>query len=248
MAGDILNSALYGDFGKALKVHSQRLDVLANNLANADTPGFKARDIEVLLLSDPVDAFWVRTALGFESKPFNSITQGSADLDNIPIVGDERKVSQPARESDVATLAALVKEALKDKVSDVRSSSRLATSPACLVAADAGYDKLMEKIVSRHGQSGFGGKPVLEINPSHGLVKTLAKRAVSGSAAAEIEDAAWLLLGSAEILDGEAPSDPVAFNRRLLDVMALRFAAETPSETADAISSDGDHDGGAGDA
>ena len=215
--------------------------------ASPHLEGFKARDIEVLLLSDPVDAFWVRTALGFEGKPFNSITQGSADLDAIPVVGDERKVPQPARESDVATLAALVKEALKDKVSDVRSSSRLATSPACLVAADAGYDKLMEKIVSRHGQTGFGGKPVLEINPSHTLVKTLAKKASRGGAANEIEDAAWLLFGSAEILDGEAPSDPVAFNRRLLDVMALRFAAETPSETADAISSDGDHDGGTGD-
>lgn len=208
--------------------------------ASPHLEGFGARDVEVLLLSDPVDAFWVRTALGFEGKPFKSITQGSADLDAIKIVGDERKVNQPAKVSDVATLAALIKQSLKERVSEVRASSRLATSPACLVAADQGYDKLMEKIVSRHGQGGFGGKPILELNPSHPLVKSLAKKAANGGAASQIEDAAWLLLGSAEILDGEAPSDPAAFNKRLLDVMAHRFEIETPSETADSISSDGD--------
>jgi len=214
--------------------------------ASPHLEGFKARDIEVLLLADPVDAFWVRTALGFEGKPFKSITQGTADLDNIPIVGDERKVDQPARESDVATLAALVKQALEERVSEVRTSSRLATSPACLVAADAGYDKMMEKIVSRHGQTGFGGKPILELNPRHALIKALARKAVGGGAGEEIADAAWLLFGSAEILDGEAPSDPAAFNKRLLDVMAQRFAIERPSETADAISSGGDAGNGEG--
>ncbi|MEO1105867.1 MAG: molecular chaperone HtpG, partial [Pseudomonadota bacterium] len=193
----------------------------------------------------PVDAFWVRTALGFEGKAFKSVTQGSAELDNIPVVGEERTVKEPAKDSDVATLAALVKQTLETKVSEVRASSRLATSPACLVAADTGYDKAMEKIVSRHGQTGFGGKPILEINPTHPLIKTLSERAATGGAAPEIEDAAWLLLGSAEILDGEAPSDPTAFNRRLLDVMATRFAPSKASASANRIAADGDAGGGA---
>ncbi|MEM8664617.1 MAG: molecular chaperone HtpG, partial [Pseudomonadota bacterium] len=208
--------------------------------ASPHLEGFAARDIEVLLLSDPVDAFWVRTALGYEGKPFKSVTQGSAELDTIPMVGEERTVKEPAKDSHVATLAALVKQTLEGKVSDVRASSRLATSPACLVAADTGYDKAMEKIVSRHGQTGIGGKPILEINPTHPLIKTLSDQAATGGAAGEIEDAAWLLLGSAEILDGEAPSDPAAFNRRLLEVMATRFAPEKDGAGASKIAADGD--------
>ena len=207
--------------------------------ASPHLEGFEARGIEVLLLSDPVDAFWTRTALGFEGTPFKSVTQGSAELDEIPVDGDDRKVEEAAREGDVAALSALVKQTLADRVSDVRPSARLDTSPACLVAADSGYDKAMEKIVSRHGQAGgFGGKPVLELNPKHGLIKRLAARAATGDAAGEIGDAAWLLLGSAEILDGEAPSDPATFNKRLLDVMTARFAPEEVQPGADHIATD----------
>ena len=208
--------------------------------ASPHLEGFAARDVEVLLLSDPVDAFWVRTALGFEGKPFKSVTQGSADLDNIAMSGEAAATSEPARDSDVATLCALVKQSLEGQVSAVRASSRLATSPACLVAPDMGYDRAMEKIVSRHGQSGMGGKPILELNPGHALIKALATQAAQGGAAAAIEDAAWLLLGSAEILDGEAPSAPAAFNKRLLDVMATRFAPPAHSAAADTLASGGD--------
>ncbi|MEM6761320.1 MAG: molecular chaperone HtpG, partial [Pseudomonadota bacterium] len=108
--------------------------------ASPHLEGFAARDIEVLLLADPVDAFWVRSAVGYDGKPFKSVTQGSADLDEIPVAGDDAPTDKDvAREGDVATLAALVKQTLEDKVSEVRASSRLATSPACLVAPDMGY-------------------------------------------------------------------------------------------------------------
>ncbi len=211
--------------------------------ASPHLEGFAARGIEVLLLSDPVDAFWTRTALGFDGTPFKSVTQGSAELDEIPVDGGDIKPPEPGHEGDMAALAGLVKQALADRVSDVRSSSRLDTSPACLVAADSGYDRAMEKIVSRHGQGGFGGKPVLELNPKHPLIKRLATTAGNGDGSGQIGDAAWLLLGSAEILDGEAPSDPAAFNKRLLDVMAARFAPERTSGAADHIANDGGADG-----
>ncbi|MEM8550840.1 MAG: molecular chaperone HtpG [Pseudomonadota bacterium] len=193
--------------------------------ASPHLEGFAARDVEVLLLSDPVDAFWVRTALGFEGKPFKSVTQGAAELDTIALKDGEAETEPPAREGDVATLCALIKQTLGENVSDVRTSTRLATSPACLVAPDTGYDKQMERIVARHGQSGFGPKPILELNPSHPLIKSLATRAAAGGAAKEIEDAGALLFGSAQILDGEAPSDPQAFNAKLLAIMASSFAA-----------------------
>ncbi|MEM7695218.1 MAG: molecular chaperone HtpG [Pseudomonadota bacterium] len=218
-------------------------DDRARLTASPHLEGFAARDIEVLLLADPVDAFWVRTALGFEGKPFKSVTQGASELDGIPVTGSERTVDKAAKESDIATLSALLKQNLEDAVSAVRPSTRLATSPACLVAADMGYDKAMEKIVSRHGQTGFGEKPILELNPSHPLIKTLAEKAATGGASGEIEDAAHLLLGSAQILDGETPSNPTAFNARLMAVLSARFAGAGGGTTADAISADGNADG-----
>ncbi|MCF3936408.1 molecular chaperone HtpG [Acuticoccus sp. M5D2P5] len=212
--------------------------------ASPHLEGFAARDVEVLLLSDPVDAFWVRTALGFEGKPFKSVTQGSADLDAIAKAKhDDHHVPEEAKASDVATLAALVKQTLGERVSDVRASARLATSAACLVAPEGGYDRQMEKIVSRHGQGGFGAKPILELNPSHPLIRTLSSRASEGGASDRIADAAWLLLGSAEILDGETPSDPAAFNQRLISVMGTMFAVPGPSDHADHMSV-GDSAGG----
>ncbi|XWN34495.1 MAG: molecular chaperone HtpG [Devosia sp.] len=199
--------------------------------ASPHLEGFAARDVEVLLLSDPVDAFWVRTALGYEGKPFTSVTQGSADLDAIAKPEAEEASEDRAKDSEIATLAALIKQALGEAVSDVRSSSRLAKSPACLVAADNGYDRQMERIVSRHGKNGFANKPVLELNPAHPLIKSLAGAAAAGGASGRINDAAVLLLGSAEILEGETPSDPAAFNKRLVDAMASLYgSAPTASD------------------
>jgi molecular chaperone HtpG len=169
--------------------------------------GFARRGIEVLILSDPVDAFWVRTALGYEGKPFQSVTQGAADLGNIPLA-DEAVGEDAAPEAAVATLAALFQQALGDKVSAVRASARLTTSAVCLVAPDLGPDRQLEKILARHQELKGKSAPVLELNPTHMLVKTLAARAASGGAAEAIEDAAVILYGEAKILDGETPDDP----------------------------------------
>jgi molecular chaperone HtpG len=218
-------------------------DDAARVAASPHLEGFAARGIEVLLLSDPVDAFWVRTALGYEGKPFRSVTQGAADLDLVPI--ETPTVEETARPSDLATLAALVRQTLDGRVSDVRASARLASSAACLVAPEGGYDRAMEKIISRAGRSAFGPKPVLELNPSHPLVRTLASLAAQGGAADRIADIAFLLLGSAEILDGEAPSDPAAFNRRLVAAMTALAGVLPASAGADAIATEGGDRGSA---
>jgi len=184
--------------------------------------GYKARDVEVLLLSDPVDSFWVRTALGFEGKPFKSVTQGTADLDLIKLK-DEAK--QPAAEdATTATLVAALKQALGDKVKDVRTSKRLTDSAVCLVA-DGTMDRTLEKLLSRQKDSGVAvSAPILEINAGHPLIAGLAKT-VTAKGAGAVADAAQLLLDQAFVLEGEQVPDPAAFARRIGEVMTKVFAA-----------------------
>jgi molecular chaperone HtpG len=176
-------------------------------LASPHLEGFARRGVEVLLLTDPVDAFWVRTALGYDGKPFHSVTQGTADLDKIPLA-DGAESGEAASDSTVATLAALFKQTLGDKVSEVRASSRLTTSAVCLVAPDSGFDRRLEKILAAGEQIARRSAPVLEINPTHGLIKALAAKATKGGASQALEDAAVILFGEARILDGEPPDDP----------------------------------------
>ncbi len=215
------------DYVAALKDNQTKIYyLLADDLARAEASphleGFKARGIEVLLLTDPVDAFWVRTALGYEGKPFQSVTQGASDLDAIPVTEEAPKPDETA----AASLAALVEKLgglLADKVSQVRTSARLASSPACLVASEFGPDKQFEKIMARHQGASPFGKPVLEINPTHHLVTAIAGKI--GADDALVEDAGHLLYGQARIADGEAPEDPADFGRRLARVLEKALGA-----------------------
>ena len=188
--------------------------------ASPQLEGYRARDIEVLLLTDPVDSFWVRTALGFEGKPFKSVTQGAADLDLIK-PKDEAK-SDEAADGDTALLIAAFKQALGERVKDVRKSQRLTDSAVCLVAAE-GMDRTLEKLLSRQKDTGISvTAPVLEVNAGHPLIVSLAKSA-KAKGAASVEDAAKLLLDQAFILEGEPVADPAAFAARMAAVMAKVF-------------------------
>jgi molecular chaperone HtpG len=135
------------------------------------------------------------------------VTQGSAALDQIPLVEDA-EAGEAAPEAAAATLSVLFKQALGDKVSAVRMSSRLTASAVCLVAPDLGPDRQLEKILAKHQELKTKSAPVLELNATHPLVRSLAMKAVAGGAADAIEDAAVILYGEARILDGEAPDDP----------------------------------------
>ena len=188
--------------------------------ASPQLEGYKARDIEVLLLTDPVDSFWVRTALGYEGKPFKSVTQGSADLDLIKLK-DEAK---PDAEQDASTavLTAALKQALGDKVKDVRASKRLTESAVCIVN-DSMMDRTLEKLLSRQKDSGVSvSAPILEVNAGHPLIKALAAL-VKAKGAGSVDDAALLLLDQAFIIEGEQVPDPASFAKRLADVMAKAF-------------------------
>jgi molecular chaperone HtpG len=190
---------------------------LAKAEASPQLEGYKARGVEVLLLTDPVDSFWVRTALGYDGKPFKSVTQGAADLDAIART-DEAK-SDAADDAGTALLAAALKQALGERVKDVRSSKRLTESAVCIVN-DSAMDRTLEKLLSRQKDSGITvSAPILEINPSHALIKALASQ-VKEKGASSIEDAAQLLLDQAFIIEGEQVPDPSGFARRLAEMMA----------------------------
>ena len=177
--------------------------------------GFRARGIEVLLLPDQVDSFWVAgqygQAIDHNGKPFKSVTQGQADLTLIPLA---EGAAAPTAEASAETQAflAFVKDTLGDAVSDVRASDRLTQSAVCLVASEAALDRNLEKLLAGSGQVPAGAKPVLEVNPGHAQI---AKLAALGADDALRTDAAHLLLDEARIADGEPPVDPRAFAERL---------------------------------
>ena len=184
-------------------------------LSSPQLEGFRARGIEVLLLTDQVDSFWVTAGIDYDGKPFKSVTQGLADLSLIPL--PEGETAAPAASEEVTSFIDFAKELLKDQVSDVRVSERLTESPVCLVAAEHGMDRQLEKLLAAAGRGGGASAPVLELNPRHSLIVRLSGLQDSESLR---EDAAWLLLDEARIADGELPTDPRAFAERLGRIMA----------------------------
>jgi len=186
-------------------------DSLERLKANPKLEAARARGIEVLLLTDPVDAFWTAAPLGFEGKPLKSLSQGEINLDLVPRL-EEAAAAEPASDMDTAIIEA-VKGALGEQVSDVRASQRLTDSAACLVAGGLGPDRQLERLLSRTGR-GAGGKPILELNMRHALVRALGL-AKAQARADDVADLSALLLDQAQILDGEVPNDPAAFAARL---------------------------------
>lgn len=187
--------------------------------ASPHLEGYRARGIEVLLLTDPVDTFWVRTAIGYDGKSFKSITQGEADLDQIVKEdGQDPSVDEaPHDAEDIAKLITFIKETLGESVSDVRTSKRLADSAVCLVASDTAPDRQFERLMARQdGQGGAMAAPVLEINAGHAMIKAVSAHLSTDPNAA---DTAWLLLDQARILDGEIPTEPRSFSERLTRLM-----------------------------
>lgn len=177
--------------------------------------GYKARGIEVLLLTDPVDAFWVRTSLGYDGKTFKSVTQGGADLDEVPLQ-DKPEEKDKSDDAATATLITALKAALGDAVQDVAKSNRLTSSPVCIVAGDQGFDRTLEKYLARQEGKSSISAPVLEINPDHALIAKLAERAGKGE---DVGEAARLLLDQAVILEGEVPADATGFAERVSKLM-----------------------------
>ncbi|MDE3773421.1 molecular chaperone HtpG [Sinorhizobium meliloti] len=187
-------------------------DNLAQLKASPQLEGFRARGIEVLLLTCPVDSFWVTTAPDFDGKPFKSITQGAADLAGIA-KNDDAAAASPEAGAAVTDFVSFAREILGEAVSDVRTSDRLTESAVCLVAPEQGPDRQLQKMLQGAGRIEGAPKPVLEINPGHQLIAALATCPSEDKAFRE--DAVKLLLDQARVLDGDRPEDPRAFAERL---------------------------------
>jgi len=209
------------DYVAALKQNQTAIYYLAGQdvtslEASPHLEGFRARGIEVLLLTDPVDNFWVAYGASFEGKPFKSVTQGAADLGLIPLLESKQQQS-PKVEKSVTEFLAFIKTELGDAVSDVRSSNRLTDSAVCLVAPESGPDRQLEKLLAGTGRLKGAAKPILEVNPHHDLIKALAS--LSGDDQSFKQDAVYLLFDEARILDGGAPENPKQFSDRLTNML-----------------------------
>jgi molecular chaperone HtpG len=170
-----------------------------------------ARGIEVLLLTDAVDAFWTSARLEFEGKPLKSLSQGDLNFDLIPLLEENKDNEKAEPAADEAATIAIIKASLGERVTDVKVSTRLTTSASCLVAGSQGPDRELERLLSQQNR-GMRTKPILEINLRHPLVSAIANK---GSDKAIADDLSLLLLEQAQILDGELPEDPAAFAARL---------------------------------
>ncbi len=186
--------------------------------ASPQLEGFRARGVEVLLLADPVDAFWVSSAAGYDGKPFKSVTQGAADIKSIPLA-EGAKPQSAETSAEVATLLAFIKQTLGDQIEDVRASDRLTDSVACLVAPEFGPDRQLEKMLASHGRLNERTKPILEVNAGHPLIASLARRLPAAADKSLIEDSAWLVFDEARLVEGETLSDATAFAARLRRVL-----------------------------
>ena len=182
--------------------------------------GFRARGVEVLLLSDHVDVFWPEQMAKFEEKPLRSVTQGGLDLSKFAAEGEGETTGAP---EGVDAFVAAVKTALGADVSDVRTTDRLVDS-AVVLSAGSGPDLQMQRLMRRAGRGG-GGQPVLEINPRHPLIRALASGPES-----EVAGAAGTLLDLARIQDGDSPRDPAAFARTVAAALAVARGAPGAGE------------------
>jgi molecular chaperone HtpG len=179
--------------------------------------GFRAKGVEVLLLTDPIDEFWVSAVGTYKEKPFKSATRGGVDLDKIAAPDDRNETAdKPEPPAKLASLIAIFKLALGDAVKDVRSSVRLTDSAVCLVADEGDLDMHLERLLRQHRQlDTTAAKRILELNPRHRLIERLAASVGEAGASDQLGEFAWLLLDQARIVEGEQLPDPPAFARRL---------------------------------
>lgn len=188
----------------------------------------RAKGVEVLLLEDPVDEFWIPAVGDYKGKKFQSLTKGAVDLSKV--AGEAEPDGPKVAEGDLGRLIAKVKLALGDAVKDVRPSQRLRDSAVCLVAADNGIDLRLERFLRQHNQLDTASGRILELNPGHELIRKMAELAKpDGGNGTELDELSKLLLDQARIIEGEPLPDPGAFSRRMSAFLARGLGGATAS-------------------
>ncbi|PPJ33052.1 molecular chaperone HtpG [Nocardia nova] len=181
---------------------------------------FEAKGLEVLILTDPVDEMWVGSVPDFDGKPFQSIAKGEVDLET----EEEKKASEQLREQqekDFGDVLKWLRETLSDSVKEVRLSSRLTTSPACVVGDVFDFTPQLERMYRASGQALPESKRILELNPEHPLVTGLrdayAANKDTAEESGELAATAELLYGTAILAEGGELKDPAHFAQLLAD-------------------------------
>jgi len=186
-------------------------DTLAAAKNSPQLEVFKKKGIEVILMTDRVDEWALNYLQDFDGTPLQSVAKGAVDLGKLQDEA-EKKAAEEAAEQFKPLLAQL-KEALKDKAQDVRVTTRLVDSPACLVVTDDGMSNQLARLLKQAGQEAPESKPVLEVNPEHALVKKL-----EGSV--HFHDLANILFDQAVLAEGGLPADPAAYVKRVNALLA----------------------------
>jgi len=181
-------------------------DTLAAAKGSPQLEVFKKKGIEVLLLTDRVDEWMLSHLYEFDGKPLQSVAKGAFDLGKLQDE-EEKKQAEAAAESFKPVLKKL-QAALKDRAQDVRASTRLVDSPACLVVEDGAMSGHLARLLKQAGQAAPETKPILEVNPGHALVKKL-------EADAQFDDLAHLLFDQAVLAEGGQLEDPAAHVQRM---------------------------------
>ena len=189
-------------------------------LTSPQIEGFKSRGLEVIYMTDPIDEFWLPSMSEYEGKPFKSITKGAIDLSKFDIQKDkDSKSKKPATKKDIDNLISEMKNHLGDKVKDIKSSQMLTDSPVCLTADEADMDIHLEKLMRQHKRLDKESKKILEINPSHDLIKSLGKIVQNSKDKSVVSDVSHLLLDQARIVEGEMPLDTKGFTEKLSSII-----------------------------
>ena len=189
-------------------------DTKSQALSSPHLEGFKSKGIKVLVMADPIDQFWLSMAGQFKEMNFVSITQGEIDLDNIKSDKKDPK-NKDTKKDDVdkkfTNLIAHLKASLGQNVKDIRLTSKLTDSPACLVADKGDMDVAMENLMKQRDPNYQGAPRILEINPGHALVEKMNKLLSDKKHNNLVDDAGTLLFEQARMMEGKLPSDPTKF-------------------------------------
>ena len=204
-----LNSYIEEMAEKQDKIYYLTADTLKQAKSSPHLEGFKAKSIDVLLMTDPIDAFWMSQMGAYKEKSFLSISRDKYDLAALSEEQAEDKADNEAKN----TITTLIKDCLGDLVEDVKSTSELVESPVRLVAGEGGLDFNLERIMKAQNPEFKNSTKILEVNCNHELVKKVPNLSV------ELQKAiSRMLFEQARVLDGEMPSDPQQFSKDLIAI------------------------------
>ena len=192
------------------KIYVLTADTMAQAQSSPHLEGFKAKGIDVLLMTDPIDAFWTSQMRNFEEKDFVSISREKYDIAKL---GEVKDGDVEETEKADETYSPIIKECLGEMVEDVKASNNLVDSPVRLVAGEGGLDFNLERILKAQNPDFEGSKKILEINTNHDLIKKLPALPSETQ-----KSLCRVLFEQARILDGEMPSDSLQFSKDLITI------------------------------